>query len=497
MSVTFVLLGLAALSGDLPPPVAADPTAVRALQQDSWDSIREKLVGAVNQQRFEEAIVLTKVLLAHPDSARLSDTERRPFLWLQALLNLQLERPAAALPALETITALPDSTLEQWSTLLGAHSLLANYAGEATTLTEILRRFPSAHADLNELFVLQLSMSSDLTPDDGFHLREALHKSGWVNEDASWIWLKLVDDYIDLGRPADAAPVVARVTSPSARLQLFSMRRYDPVRPAGAALNIDAAWAGEVTLARKAADKPDAAIKARSRLASALFAVNRLDEALVVADAVLAGPEPEADTMEAEDFTWVMNSRSRILMALDRSEDAVAQQRAAAARLEFGTPNVSQRINLGWTYLRLDRAQEAFDTVKAMENEQSLSLYGKMQAWQVRACAARGVGDIAAAEASEALMAENWREAPVSVFEAHSCREDEDAMARFMVEALGDPKTASRMVDLMHAYLDTEPTDWDRRMAARHYRVIARPEVIAARDAVGRAFTVPTRGPQF
>lgn len=497
MSFAAMLLGLAALSGDLSSSPAADPTIAPLQQQDSMASIRAKLGAAIDQERFEEALLLTKALLAHPDSARLTEAERRPVLWLQALLSLQLGRPAVAIPVLETITASPDATLEQWTALLDANSQSRNYNGAAVALTQILRRFPSSADDFYDLFVIQLSMSPDLQSDVGFNLREALHQSGWVNEDASWVWLKLVDDYIDRGRPAEAGPVVARVTSPPARLQLFSMRRYDSVRPEGAALNIESAWTGEITLARKAADKADATIEARNRLASALFATDRLDEALTIAEAVIAAPTPEADTEGAEDYTWTLNTRSRVLMAMGRFDEAVAQQQAAAARSEFGTPNVSQQINLGWTYLRLDRPREAYETVKDIEVERSLSAYGKMQAWQVRACAARGSGDIAAAEAAETLIAEHWRDAPVAAYETQACRGDEDAMARVLVEALGDPETASSVVNIMHAYLDREPTDWDRRMAAMHYRVVARPEVVAARDAVGRAFSVPTRGPQF
>jgi len=497
MSFAAMFLGLAALSGDLSSPPIADPTVAPLQQSESRASIQAKLGAAINQERFEEALLLTKALLAHPDSARLTEAERRPMLWLQALLNFQLGRPAAAIPMLEAITASPDATLEQWTALLDANSQSRNYNGAAAALTEILRRFPSSADGFYDLFLIQLSMSPDLDPDVGFNLREALQQSGWVNEDASWVWLKLVDDYIDRGRPADAGPVVARVTSPSARLQLFAMRRYDPVRPEGAALNIESAWTGEITLARKAADKTDATIEARNRLASALFATDRLDEALAIADAVIAAPEPAPEGEEAQDYTWTLNTRSRVLMALGRFDEAVAQQQAAAARPEFGGPNVSQQINLGWTYLRLDRPQEAYEAVKDIEIERSLSAYGKMQAWQVRACAARSSGDLPAAETAEALIAEHWRDAPIAAYETQACRGDEDAMARVLVEALGDPETASSVVNVMHAYLEREPTEWDRRMAALHHRVVARPEVAAARDLVGRAFSVPTRGPQF
>ncbi|RZJ94882.1 MAG: hypothetical protein EON88_11820, partial [Brevundimonas sp.] len=260
MSVAAMLLGLAALSGELSPPVATDPTGVRPLQQESWISLRDKLGAAIDQERFDDALLLIKALLAHPDSADLRPEDRTPFVWLQALLNMQLDRPAAAVPALETLTASPDATREQWTTLLDAYSRTRNLNGAATALTEILTRYPSAAADFYDIFVLQLSTSSELEPDTAFRLREALHKSGWINENASWVWLKLVDDYIDRNRAAEAAPVVARVTSPSARLQLFAMRRYDAVRPADAALDIDAAWAGEITLARKDVAKPDATI---------------------------------------------------------------------------------------------------------------------------------------------------------------------------------------------------------------------------------------------
>lgn len=496
MSLAAVLLGFAALHGDLPPPVEADPTTVRALQQESWEGLRAKLGAAIDQERFEEASLLLKALLAHPDSAAMSESARAPFLWLQALLYMQMDRPAAAIPALQSLTASPQATQEHWSALLDAYNRTRNQDGAASTLTEILTRYPDAAQDLYDVFVLQISVYPGLEADTGFRLREALHRSGWVNEDASWVWLKLVDDYIDRGRAAEAGPVVARVSSPSARLQLFAMRRYDPVRPTAATLDIDTAWAREITLARKRADGPDATLEDRNRLASGLFAIDQLAEALGVVDAALAAPEPEAGSPEAEDFTWLLNTRSRILMALNRGDEAVAQQQAAAARSEFGHPNVSQQINLGWTFLRLDRPREAFDAVKDMD-EENLSAFGKMQAWQVRACASRGIGDIAAAEAVEATIFEHWKDAPIAAYEAASCREDEAEMARLLIVALGDPETAPDMVDLMHAYLDREPTAWDRRMADRHARVVALPEVIAARDAVGRAFTVPTRGPQF
>lgn len=496
MTIAAIALGLAALSGQPSPTAAAPDLRPAMIQQESRESIRQKLGAAIDQERFEEALLLSKALLAHPDTARVPAEERRAIIWLQALLHLQLDRPAAALPLLQEVTASPEATLQQWSTRLEAHNKATDLSGAAVVFTEILQRFPSAANEYYDVFVLQLVMNPELEGDIGFNAREALYRSGWTNDDDSWLWLKLVDDYIDRGRLDDARQLVSRIRAPGPRLQLFALRRYDEVRSADARLNLDAAWAAELALARKDADKTGASIKDRSRVPALLYDLGRPEEALAAADAILAGPEPEAGSVDAEDYTWVLNGRSRILMALGRGEEAVAQQEAAAARQEYGSQNVSQTINLGWTYLRLGRTEEATAALAGLE-EDRLSAYGKMQARQVRACAARERGDAAAAEVIEAVMGENWRDAPIAAYEVAACRGDEDEMARVLVGMLADPETVGEGVSLMHGYLDAGRTDYDRRMLAIHHRVIARPEVVAARDAVGRAFVVPTMGPQF
>ena len=65
-------------------------------------------------------------------------------------------------------------------------------------------------------------------------------------------------------------------------------------------------------------------------------------------------------------------------------------------------------------------------------------------------------------------------------------------MARLMIEMLADARHQETGVAYMHRYLDSTPvSDFERRMTARHFAVIARPEVEAARDAVARDYDIP------
>ena len=183
-------------------------------------------------------------------------------------------------------------------------------------------------------------------------------------------------------------------------------------------------------------------------------------------------------------------------MALGRTDEAIDQMRIAAARAEGEGVNVSQTINLGWLYLRAGRNDEAI-AVASTVPEESVSPFGRMQAVQVRACAAAAVAD-PTTDSAYAYLAEHWRDAPVAAYDALACRGDEDAMAALLLAMLDDPEHAASAVELMHAYLpEGHRTAFDQRMAVHSANVLARPEIVAATGRVGRILTVPTVGPQF
>ncbi|MDQ8029885.1 MAG: hypothetical protein REJ23_14255 [Brevundimonas sp.] len=497
---TLALLALAVAPGDIgSATVLTDFGASRpiAIAQDSLPALQEKFTRALQQERTEEALGHVKAILGHPDFARAPEQRRLSALYLAGLLNLELGRHAAAAPYLVEATSVPGATQEQWFYRLQAQAGAGDLSAAAASLTIMLDRFPGVLDDLSDRYVAQLVHSSELDDDTAFRLRSALYEANWDYEFADWIWVSLINDLVKRDRGAEAAPMVARVSLPDARLQLFSLHRYDAIRPADATLDLQRLYASSLELQRKAVEKPDAALSDFVAYAGGLSERAQFEQALAIADAALARPAPEADSEDAEQLTWIMDIRSRALMALGRPDEALAQMQAAMARSEGGVPNVSQTINLGWLYMRMGRNAEAVEAVSEV-TEGAVSPYGMMQALQVRACAAAAMGDEATAAPAFAHLAENWKDASAAAYGALACRGDEEGMAALMIARLTDPKTADDTLQALHTYIDTpNMTAFDIRLSEVHRRVIARPEVIAARDAVGQVYEVPTIGPEF
>lgn len=491
MYSTFVLMGLAALTGDLAPAAVHAPVQTAAMEDLA--AISGKLTRAIEDERYDDALVFAKALSAHPDFAGLPPERQSAIQYFIGIVLLNAERPAAALPYLVVVTDAPGATLAQWNMRLQATSTLADHDETARTMTVMLRRFPEAESGFHDDFVQQMAGSPQLDRDVAFELRLALLQSGWSHDSDSWIWVKLIDDLIARGRSAEAAPVIARVTAPANRMQLFSMRRYDAIRPADATFDIDTAYAADLERLRTRAETTGATIEDRDAYVAALRGRGRLEEALTLADGIVTDPLPdaEADPDAESDLTWAMNTRASVLMSLGRHDEAIEQARAAALRTEYGRPNVSQTINLGSMLLRLERFSEALEAVAAIEGGQ-VSGFGLMLTLKIRACAAHALSDEAtAATLFERLEAE-WRDAPSATYAALACRGDEDGMARLLVEMLADPEHQEIGVAYMHRYLEPTPISaFERLMFERHHRVVSRTEVIAARDQVARVYDIP------
>lgn len=491
MYSTLVLVGLAALSADLAPARVVAP--VQAASLEGMAAIHSKLQRAIDDNRYDDALLFAKALTVHPDFMDLPPEGQATIHFLVGVLHLQAGRPAAALPSLTLATESPGATLAQWKMRLDAASAARDRDETARILAVMLERFPEAKDELFDDFVLQMAGSPEVDRDAAFELRLAMLRSGWSHDEDSWIWVKLVDDLIARGRGAEAEPVIARVTAPPDRLQLFALRRYDGVRPADATFDVGTAYAADLELDRTRAEAPGATIEHRNAYVTALRMRGRLDEALVLADSIVAAPPPDAEEEpEGEShLTWAMGTRSYILLALGRHDEAVEQARAAALRNEYDQPNISQTINLGGILLRLERYSEARDVVAGIEAG-SVSAYGLMQALKVRACAAHSLSDDVTATALFARLDAGWRDAPSATYAALACRGDEDGMARLLMEMLADPEHQEIGVAYMHRYLPWAPvSSFDRRMLEHHFRVIARAEVIAARDRVARVYDIP------
>lgn len=496
----FAIVLAGASTTGLPHP--ADPgSAVRpdVVQSEPFGEAVNRMLTALREERAEDALAIAKSLTTRSDFDSQNLVVRRGVWHLIGSLNAELGRHEAAIEPLRTASRMPGAEADIWFALITAEARAGRRDDAARTVIALTRALPSAIESASDAFIYQLARSPDVSVETRFDLRDALWEAGWNPKSSSGFWLAYIDGLLERGRMDRALEALPRVTSPSALTQLHASHRYDDLRARAAtpALDIDAAYARALEDDRAAAEAADATIDDRQGFASSLLMAGRFEEALTVADAALALPRPAKDDEDWNAVTWAMDTRSRVLMALGRPDEAVAQMREATLRVEVEDGNTSQTINLGWMYLRTGRNAEALAAVADID-EGDASPYGLMQAAQVTACAAQALGDTLVANKAQAYLAEHWRDAPTAAYEALACKGDADAMAALLIRRLEDPELAETTLGDLHIFLPApNPTAFDARIIAITTEVQARPDVIAARDRVGRVLTLPVLGGQF
>ncbi len=481
---------------------AAVPTAVAAPSQSirSDGEIFAQLQAAVREGRSEDALALAQRVQTSASFSEYPADLQEAIYSLIGAISLDVGQLEQAATALERATSYPSAGPNVWFMRLNALWGLNRRNDTALVMIEALQRSTEVRDQLNEMFVLLLARDSEISDEVGYRLRVALFESGWRGDIDDGLWMDLIDDYLDRDDMAHAISLVPEIRAPYAVVRLYGLRRYDQLRSmAGApALDMATVVSNDIAQLRTRAEGADPSADGRTDLAFALQRAGHYRDALAVTDSVIATHTEDDASDLWRNISWAYDTRSRALMALGMHDDALAAQQTAAGRIESGSRNISQAINLGWLYVRLGRPQDALNMVSHLDSGDDVSAFGKMQAVQVRACAAQALGDSDLVATSTDYLRTNWRDAPDAYAGALACVGDEDALAALTLTRLEDPDLMAAAVEDLHNYLPfPNPTEFDARIAAAHQRVAARPEVVAARDAVGRELDMPGLGPQF
>lgn len=477
--------------------VAAPSHGARAgAPQQTQSDIRllvQRLNEALAYGDAAGALAAAEGIAAHPAFGQAPAEARAEIETVIGGSLLALDRGDEGVVHLRRAIDLDPDAAAPWFGLLEHHA--ESPADIASVMSEAVTRSAEFREQVNPQYVSSLFRPDYLEDEAAFGLLNSLFEQGWRWEYDSWLWLRLTRERLERGDLEGAARAASAIRRASALIGLHGSRRYDEVRErAGlAALDLQALLDAELEDVRAGAVD----LEGRQELANALFSRGLHEEALAVADAALVSLPTDDASPDWDQANWLMDTRARVLIELGRVDEALVEQERAAGRLESSGGNVSQRINLGWMYLRAGRPDEALAAISVL-NEENASEFGLMQAMQVRACAAIALGDRAVADEALAYLRDHWRDAPDALYEALACRGDIDAMAALMIDRLADPDLADDAVLALHDYLPRAwPTAFDAELDAHFVAVAARPDVIAARDAVGRRLVVPTLGSQF
>jgi hypothetical protein len=343
----------------------------------------------------------------------------------------------------------------------------------------------------------------DLAPAETGMLK-AFHLAKWHPTDpfvtADRLWLSLVRLLLEQNDTAAAIVVAADLHEPSSVLTLRSDKRFDPIVAANAK-SFDVIAAYQASLADKRAKSsaaPDT-LEGVNTLAGSLLVFDRPEEALAIATNALARykANPSAFTDAKDQINWTYDVRARALLALGRSDEALAELAAGAKQQEHGDANVSQKINLADEYVAYNRPKDALDAVAGMEAAQA-SAYGAMALADARACAYFELGDTGALEKALAYMQAHAKDATNEYVNALLFTGREDAAAIELIAALRDPATRLEVVRWVQTYLPQHhPSPREQARHAAWIAVLNRRDVQKEIALVGHVHAYPLQAQPF
>lgn len=498
--VTALALGGAAL----PAQAMVDQKAGQA-QTAKLDALQAEILSILEQAQagqIQAAATRLDAVVVDPAFKEMDGDAQYVVVALQAAAHLQLEDYPKALQVYRRLTDMRPSDTDAWMARIAAADMGGDYAEAARSVMTVLRLENGGPSAFYDDYLMRLVRVNLLKAPDGRTLQgrliDALATANWKAE-ASHLWVARAVQLLEAGDDARAGAMVARVTSPSLRAAMSADRRFDSLRlRTPGDFDVPSALERELDKARAQAEAADADLETVTEYAWALADRGRVDEALASLQEAMPGGravKPGAPQPDNDQLIWAMDLRSRLLLQSGRYDEAVTELRRASRRPENGGPNVSQAINLGWLYVKLDRPEEALDAVDDL-SDGDLSDFGRMQYEQVRACAFHALGRQAEAKASAAFVQARSEHDPAAPAVVAACMGDEAAVARDLIARLDDPESRLSALSLAQTWMPTpHPTPRDLRLRAFGEAVLARADVRAAIDRHGRVQSWPMRTP--
>lgn len=506
----WIALALVALTLTTNASAQSSPAPLTAVERSAVETMRQVGEAAVDGD-LAEAERLARGIIAQR-----SFRQMRPEF--QAMVQRQLaailiydgaSNCPESLPLIERLarTSANDAQFDSsdWWLFLTAAEVCDDDARLSNALGEIVRRHPERLADRQDDAVLRLAGSSD----DAQTLAYFAH-GGWIPSDPatdrSHLRLRLTRAYlragdIDAARETAQSLVVNGLGDWRSIVILLVEKEFDPITQADPeTFNLDAILAWQFhSIETAAAAHPDSLALQIAHIQT-LYAANRLDEALAVADAAVARIAASPAGMPAfadqdQQANWLHDRRASVLEAQGSPEEALAAMQAGVETGERGLSNVSQTLNRAADLVRLGRGAEALEAIAAVPSTRQ-SKYGQMVALRIRTCALAQVGDTAGMRASLREMRARAEDSLLQMRGAAICANDSNLAAQATIRMLRDPEDRYAAVVAMQDFIGGDPvTEYEQAIAARGRAINARRDVRAAIDRVTRIQSFAIRAP--
>lgn len=456
------------------------------------DALASQLAAAVTLADGDNpgpADIALSAVIAHPGFKALPDEQRHQALSLAAFVAIRLEQYSRARELYLAATRVDAADPDDWYRLSLLERELGNPEAAATHVLHFLREWPELLGNLPDHDISQLVHR--MAPDSPARLKvlQTLFDASWTRNGlgASDLWYALALMRVERGETEAARTAIARITEPMDLVKLRADRRFDAVVDRGAE-RFDAARAARTRaddLRVMAMLQPER-LDVLRELTYAMLTAGENREVLAMTDAalaVLAEGKEASPFQDIDEQVWLMNNRAIALRRLGRIDEALAQLQHASRLTEDGEPNVSQVLNLGQFYCSLGRPKDA---VRMIAQVGEMSGYGRMVQAAVQHCAARRSGDAVGATHALAYLRQHRQDSEIHFLEALIEADRLDEAAAVMVALLESPHDRADALIAVQNFRSPDPLPGDVEYRARGHRMLARVDVQAAVQRVGR-----------
>lgn len=485
-----LVMGCGVHRAPLPDDSASPRIEAQRHQGDLLASQLAASVASADGEDQDAADSALSAVIGHPAFRTLPDEQRHQALSVAAFVAIRLDELPRARDLYLAATRVDPADPDDWFRLSLIERELGDHEASAAHLLHLLRAWPELLGNLPEhdisLLVHQMAPASPAR----LEVLQTLFDASWTRNGlgASVLWYELALMRVERGETEEARPAIARITEPMDVVKLRADRRFDAVVDRDD-VRFDAARA-----ARKRADElrvmamlePER-LDVLRELTYAMLTAGDNRDVLAMTDAALAvipAGDEASPFQDTDDQVWLMNNRAIALRRLGHIDEALEQMEHASRLTEQGEPNVSQLLNLGQFYCSLGRPDDA---LKVIAKAGEMSGYGRMVQASVQHCAARRSGDAASAAHALAYLRRHRQDSEIHFVEALIEAERLDEAAAVLVALLESPHDRADALIAVQKFQSTEPLPGDVAYRARGHGVIARADVQAAVQRVGRA----------
>jgi hypothetical protein len=468
-------------AGTSPDPLAATQQLAEAM----------KLVA---QKDWPRALAALRTIIDAKSFGGLSSDFKYKALSTAGKVALYHGPPELGYEYLGRVVALPQSNYADWLERLRAAEKLDRKADSIGILTVLMRRWPDRNAELNPDSILRTVDDAERSRHGGaFALLEALYAAHWKlkwDVEPSTAWRNLVLLLLEDDRFAAANDVAHHVTDTYILIAMRADRRFDAVVAANPAqFDIEAAADREFKARQAAAEKTPQSLKLKLLVIDSLLRQQHYEAALAASDSILLDIQstnyPQKLYVDYDDERpWFLNLRSIALQRVGRWDDAVAQLNAASQLLEKYSGNVDELINLAYLYCELARPNDALSALGRMVAD--TSPYGAMRVQALRADAYSQLGDSKQLEHSLRYLRSHRADLPAAYADTLITLNQLDRAAHELVVELLDKVERQEALEHIQSYAPMLGTPRDMEWDARRRAIIARPDVQASIQKVGR-----------